>query len=503
MIYINSHNTVKKQKNFWNNIHFHPTDAIEDDWGRKILDEVKKDNVADTVRMYAMLEDIVTADDNGNLHYDFTLNDQRLDYMVKNGFNIFLSYNFIPPCIAENPEETSNVTKNATRYKGKMIVTSPPKDYILWEEICFKYTEHIVSRYGADEVSKWYLQCYNEPDIDAFFMRSRPSDDENTMLRATEYIKLYRHFTRGVKKACPTLKVGGPALAYKLDFLEYFLKKVKEEGLPFDFFCGHTYGTNPKELNSGEKPFHARNTLEKHTKYSKLVEKYFGADTKIIIDEWGASSAGFYNRDECPLLMFREDSRYSAYFGKMITGYINENVNISKLLICLSGQHEMVTDFSGFRNFFTLNFIKKPIYNAYILARKLHENILETKTDCSDMDILATSDKDNLSIMLSYASENFDKDLPDVADRIEIEGISGEKHITVWCIDENHTNPYTLSQRKNMGDTFTTAQLAKLREEGCLKPLSKYDAKADGKLYIDIEFTNNALVLIEVKSIEQ
>ena len=26
--------------NFWNNIHFHPTDAIEDDWGRLILDQV-------------------------------------------------------------------------------------------------------------------------------------------------------------------------------------------------------------------------------------------------------------------------------------------------------------------------------------------------------------------------------------------------------------------------------------------------------------------------------
>ena len=39
---------IKNQENFWNNIHFHPTDAIEDDWGQKILNEVAKDNVADT-----------------------------------------------------------------------------------------------------------------------------------------------------------------------------------------------------------------------------------------------------------------------------------------------------------------------------------------------------------------------------------------------------------------------------------------------------------------------
>ena len=45
--------TTKKLHNFWNHIHFHPTDAIEDDWGRGILDNVVKDNVAQTVCMYS------------------------------------------------------------------------------------------------------------------------------------------------------------------------------------------------------------------------------------------------------------------------------------------------------------------------------------------------------------------------------------------------------------------------------------------------------------------
>ena len=77
---IRIHDTVvKKQENFWNNIHFHPTDAIEDEWGQKILNEVAKDKVADTVRMYAMLEDIVEMDENVTIHYDFTENDVRMD----------------------------------------------------------------------------------------------------------------------------------------------------------------------------------------------------------------------------------------------------------------------------------------------------------------------------------------------------------------------------------------------------------------------------------------
>ena len=141
------HDTVKKQvDNFWNHFHFHPTDAIEDAWGKRILDTVAKDGAARTVRMYTMFEDIVTTDENDNLIYDFRVNDLRLDYMIEKGFNILLSYNFMPPCIASNRNSLSNVSKNPTRYKGKMINTSVPTDYSLWEEVCYTYTAHIIDR---------------------------------------------------------------------------------------------------------------------------------------------------------------------------------------------------------------------------------------------------------------------------------------------------------------------------------------------------------------------
>ena len=190
--------------------------------------------MAKTVRMYAMLEDIVTRDENGNFVYDFTLNDQRIDYMLSKGFNLLLSYNFIPPCIARDPELTSNVTKNATRYKGKMIVTSPPRDYAEWEEICYRYTEHIVARYGEDVVKNWYLQCYNEPDISPFFMKNllAHGDPEvqkkNALIRADEYCKLYAGFENGIRRVSKNLFIGGPALAGSREFLDKFLSFTKD-----------------------------------------------------------------------------------------------------------------------------------------------------------------------------------------------------------------------------------------------------------------------------------
>jgi len=141
-------NTVKHIDNFWNSCIFHPTDAVEDPWGKRILDRMSKDNAIHTVRIYAMFEDIAYLDENGNVAYDFRLNDLRLDYLVEKGFNILIAYGMMPELFSSDKNELSSVSKNKTRYKGKMLYTAKPKDYKLWEELCYEYTKHIVERYG-------------------------------------------------------------------------------------------------------------------------------------------------------------------------------------------------------------------------------------------------------------------------------------------------------------------------------------------------------------------
>ena len=138
-------NKVEKvQKNFWNHCIFHPTDAVEDAWGKRILDKMAEDKAIDTVRIYAMLEDIVYLDEDGNLAYDFRVNDVRLDYLVEKGFNVLIAYGMLPEIMASDVNERSSVSKNATRYKGKKLHVSKPMNIEWWEEICYEYTKHIV-----------------------------------------------------------------------------------------------------------------------------------------------------------------------------------------------------------------------------------------------------------------------------------------------------------------------------------------------------------------------
>lgn len=487
--------TCGKVKNYWSNVHFHPTDAIEDEWGQRILNQIAEDNAAQTIRMYAMLEDIVTLDEQGNLCYDFALNDERLDYLLSKGFKIVLCYNFIPPCLATDPEEVSSQSKNKTRYKGKMIVTSPPKSYEVWEEVCAAYTAHIVERYGEDTVANWYLQCHNEPDLVHYWMKN----EENDEVRCKEYVKLYDAFEAGIRRVSTKLKIGGPVLARKLNFLEMFLEHIRDKGRQMDFISFHAYGTNWKRLKAGTKPFAVDNSLEYICSVKEIAERYGFGNTPLVIDEWGACTAGFCNVEECPPLIFREKPAFAAYFAKMITLYVEKKLPIELLMICLSGQHEMTRDFTGFRNLFTLHFYRKPIYNAYCLAGKLGEKLLAWEGDADkNLSVLPTMTEDgSVVVMLGYASEHFDEVLPPIEIELAIQGGEGAYTGEVYRIDETHANAMHTYESLSCPDNPTEEQMEIIRKSAV--PVAEpFVATEESPLRITLE--NESMVVIRWKS---
>jgi len=486
---------IKQQKKFWNHCLFHPTDAVEDAWGKRILDRMAADGGIQTIRIYAMLEDIVYMDEEGVLQYDFRVNDVRLDYLVEKGYDLIIAYAAVPDCIAKTTEFKRASAFNATRYKGKMWNTSPPKDPALWEEVCYRYTKHIVERYGVERVSKWHLHCFNEPDIPSFFMSQLPAGFEKE--RSEEYCKMYAAFVRALTRVSEKLTMGGPALANKILFLDYFLQFVRENNLRLDYIALHNYGTGPKLLKDGTKPITVGNNLARHEGYMDIIRKNGFENTEIIIDEWGIATQGFTNRLTCPELMFRETEVFSAYYVKLIRGFLDTGYDISKLVICLSGQHEMTEDFSGFRNFFTLNFIAKPIYNAHILSSWLGEGLVEAKTENEKLSVIPTKTEAGYGVLLSYSGEHFEEDILPSDEQITFrEDIIG-KTVTVWCIDRENTNPYRMFQKMGSPTEPTREQLSALREEGRLKPLCTYTAQSAA--LSPISLTANCVYYITVQ----
>ncbi len=491
-------NVIKHQKNFWNNCIFHPTDAIEDSWGKRILDRISEDKAIDTVRIYNMFEDIVYIDGNGKIAYDFRVNDLRLDYLVEKGFDVLIAYGFTPECIATYNAHSS-VSKNKTRYKGKLINTSMPDSLDTWEDMCYEYTKHIVDRYGIDRVSGWHLQCWNEPDIKAFFLAQLEDceDPQANKIRTEEYCKLYERFEKALMRVSRRLHIGGPALALVNEvFLGGFLGFVKEKGLRLDYIALHNYsGKGWRSFSTPEGKFSVEDWIAKQKEYQDIIDRSGFSDTEIVVDEWGMASHGYFNLEECPAFIARETEIFSAYYAKLIHEIIRHGIKMEKLMICLSGQHEMVTDFSGFRNFFTLNFIAKPIYNAYVLASRLYDGLLPYSCDNDKICVVPTSGGNGeYAVLATYSGEGFDKNLPTVSEKLMLPGDAAGKTVEIYLIDKDHTNPY--AKYLEMGEPEMTRDVINtLRDEGNIKVLRTETVGDDGG--VDLEFAPNSLYFVK------
>ena len=227
----------------------------------------------------------------------------------------------------------------------------------------------------------------------------------------------------------------------------------------------------------------------------EIIKKYGFEDTELIIDEWGASAQGYYNVEECPGLLFREHEVYSAYFTKFISRLIESGYPISKLMICLSGQHEMVTDFSGFRNFFTLNFIAKPIYNAHLMTSMLGDQLVSAEYDNQSIYTVPTKDGDGgYALLLTYCTDLFEEALPPIDETVSFAEDISDKTVSIYCIDKEHTNPYRTWERAGKPE-IEGEFLKQLRDEGRLLPIKTQK----GSEPISLHLSANATYLITVK----
>lgn len=525
---------VEPIHNFWNHIHFHPTDAIEDEWGRAILDRVSRDGAARYVRIYAMLEDVVYRGEEGELRYDFRDTDRRIDYLTRKGFRLLICFNFLPRAIAADPECMSWLA----RYKGKHINTSKPGDYREWQEVCRVYTEHLKERYGEERLAQWYFHCWNEPDFPDYFLSDAPrgghgapavapmQEERNTDLAAEEYTKLYDHFARGVTEACAAVKIGGPSAALSNRFIESFLRHVRQgtnradggKGTRIDFLSIHTYGAFPKDLAAG-KPVRVEDTYRRVRELEELAARCGFEGLEIVVDEWGLSTEGFTDAEKCPVLQFRNTEFYAAAYAHMIHFYISRHAPVSLQMICLSGQHNLTREFHGYRNFFTLHGFPKPVYNAYALCAKLGDRLLEGgmcdgdkkeeggAADDSRTGLLPTSDERGRIALLLYRFSPSaileDRQLRERASRkvhLEMEGLSGRYRIRHYRIDHENANAYTAWRELGGRDDLSQAQMEWIRREGAWKLWYPEETRQlEGRWSLDVVMTDNAVSLIELE----
>lgn len=484
--------------NFWNCVHFHPTDAIEDEWGQTIIRTMAKDGAASFMRIYAMLEDIVSENESGSLQYDFSQNDARMDFLVSHGFDLLVCINFMPDCIASEPGRNMGIP----RYKGKRVNNSVPSDYRKWEEVCYQYAYHLVERYGKERLKNWRFHCWNEPDHEYWVTSKTCFDYQNDgdKDKITEYIKLYDYFEQGFRRACPDLKVGGPSAAFCDNFIHEFLQHISEgcstvsgeKGTRLDFLTVHAYADLPYEGTGGTvSPY---NILKRVQIADEMLADAGLSDVEIVVDEWGAAAGGFLSIKKNPMMVLRENEFYPAFYFRLINSFTYSTVLPEKMLICLSGQHKSSYDFDGYRSMFTMSGFRKPIYNGFVLASKLGK----IRLVCDEAECIPTvNEKGDVVIALYHGGESPLAEPEPKKISLQIRGLQGSYLVRKSVIDRCHSNSYRYWQSIGAPKEINLELQKKIKEAGYIVPTEKTEEIQ--KVYREeVMMEGHSVVLLEL-----
>jgi xylan 1,4-beta-xylosidase len=437
---------------------------------RHDLDEVKRITDFEYVRFHAIFHDEVglyDEDAQGNPIYNYSYVDQIYDGLLENHVRPFVELSFMPKKLTSDPNAL-----HAFWYKQNV---APPKDWNRWEQLIENFARHLVDRYGLEEVSHWYFEVWNEPNID--FWVGNPKQET--------YWQLYDHAAVAVKRVSSKLLVGGPATA-QAAWADVFLAHCKEKNIPVDFVSSHVYGNDKAEDVFGTHEQISRN---------KMVCR----SVKKVHDQIAASPY-----PKMPLIWTEYNAAYdnepavtdSAYMGPFLANTIRECDGLTQIMSYWSfsdvfeEQGVVKTPFYGGFGLLAARSIPKPAFNDFALLHRLGETRLDVTSDST----LVTRRKDG---SLAIAAWNlFLPEEQGAPKTIKLHFSNGSKikSVRVTIVDKEHGSPLPTWEKMGKPVSPTQQQVAELRKSAAL-PATRTMSLTNGSLSLTLQ--PHALALIE------
>lgn len=388
------------------------------------LREVKKVTEFRYVRFHNILHDevgVYDEDDQGNPIYNFSYVDQIYDGLLKNGVRPFVEISFMPKKLA--------LRQDVHPFWYKQIV-SPPKDYKKWDDLIRALGQHLVERYGLDEVSNWYFEVWNEPNID--FWTGDP--------KQATYFELYDHTARALKSVNPRLRVGGPATS-SAHWVDSFIQHATAQNVPTDFISSHSYGDDSTEDLFGmseDIPMDRRVCLS-----IKKVHDQIAASARpgvpLMWTEWNVPSFGPLN------------ARDTEYVGAALADNIRQCDGLVNMMSFWTFSDVFEENgpkgepFDGGFGLVALGGIKKPSYSAFALLHKLGDERISQDSP----NILVSRRRDGSLAIAAWNLVDPDAKGSERSVAFEIRGVPPDTRVRVSRADSKHGN--TLAAYKDMG----------------------------------------------------
>ncbi len=423
------------------------------------------------VRFHAILHDEVggyNEDEHGNPVYNFSYVDQIYDGLLQNGVKPFVEISFMPKKLAFNPDAL-----HPFWYKQNV---SPPKSMERWDDLIKHFAQHLVERYGIEEVATWYFEVWNEPNIDFW----------NGIPRERSYFDLYAHTARALKSVNAELRVGGPATAATA-WIPDFLKFAADNKVPVDFVSTHAYADDTTldlfgtDLNipMDERECKAVRKVHDQIKASPLPNLPF------FLTEWNVQGM--------------HDARDTIFVGPALANTVRQCDGLVDMMSfwTFSDVFEeggpIPAPFVGGFGLRAKGGINKPSYYAYGLLHELGDLRISTAAD----NAIVTKTKDGGLAIVVWNLVDPDAQGSTRTVTLAFAHVPSDANVTIQRLDADHGN--VLKNYEAMGRPLdpTAKQVSQLNEESALAaPESK--KLQDGKL--ELKLSPNALVLIKLQS---
>jgi xylan 1,4-beta-xylosidase len=465
-----------------------------------------------------------TEDEQGNPVYDWTIVDKIVDTYIEHGGKPMMETGFMPKALSSNPEPYRHHWRPGDVYSNIFLGWAyPPEDYEKWSELIYQWVRHSVERYGAEEVSTWWWDVWNEPDIPYW---------RGTM---EEYFKLYDYTAKGIKRALPSARVGGPTTTnpglgddHSGQFLREFLEHCRsgtnyatgKKGTPLDFVSFHAKGS-PRAVDDGHHvQMNMGRQLEAIDAGFQIVASFPEfKDTPIIIgesDPEGCAACSFasgYTHNG-----YRNGTMYASYtassFARKYDLADKHGVNFEGA-VSWSFEFEDQPWFDGFRTMAT-NGVDKPVLNVFrmfgmmggdrvavsqedpITADEIIKDMV--RGERPDVHALASRQGDEVMVMV-WNYHDDDLPAPDADVLVNITGIpAGRALIRHYRIDDQHSNAYTVWQNMGAPQQVTRDQYKKLEASGQLEMLTspKWIDVSNGKAPVRFSLPRQGVSLLQV-----
>jgi xylan 1,4-beta-xylosidase len=426
-----------------------------------------------------------TEDANGNPVYDWTIVDRIFDAYRDAGVRPLVEIGFMPEAMTTGPAPYRHSFPKGSVFTGWSY---PPKDYMKWGELVFRFAQHLRQRYGDAAVKTWLWEVWNEPDIP--YWHGTPE----------EYFKLYDYCSAAVLRAVPNAQIGGPdstgpgndkAANFLRDFLEHCAHGTNaatgKTGAPLAFISFHPKGS-PKWVGDHVQ-MGISNQLSAIDRGFKIVAGFpEWRKTPIIMGEWDPEGCAACTAKDNPQNGYRNGPLYAAYTALAYKSTVDlakeDGVNLAGT-VTWAFQFDDQPYFEGLRELAT-NGVDKPVLNAFRMLGLLGATRLPVRNQHAispsqieaagvraqpDVDAIATRKDRELDILL-FNYHDDDLAAPSSTAQLNVGGLPRDVNrvlVETFRVDAAHSNSFAEWQKLGSPPQPTAEQYRQLEEAGQLQ----------------------------------